>query len=93
MRSADRPDLAEALMIAFGDYDSHVDHDFQIIGHGSLPRKAEARRSGPTTDGPQTLRSNVPEGTALLARGEDWAAAMDRAQSAARRRWGHWWVF
>lgn len=89
------PDLAEALMIALGDYDSRIDLDFQSWATAALHAQAEARRSGPTCDGPQTLGgASVPEGNARLwCRGEDFARAQDRAESAARKRWGAWWCY
>jgi len=73
----------------------HIDLEFQRWANEALHAKAEARLSPATCDGPQTLRGGaIPTGTALLnARGEDVARAQDRAESAARRRWGHWWVF
>ena len=89
------PDLAEALMLAAGDFESHVDLAFQSYATAGLHALAESRRSGPTCDGPQTLGgAAVPQGTARLwARGQDVSAAEDRATSAMRRRWGAWWVF
>jgi phage terminase large subunit len=89
------PDLAEALMIALGDYDTYVDHAFQSWVTAAFHAQAEARRSGPTVDGPATLGgATVPEGNQRLwCRGEDFSRAQDRAESAARRRWGAWWVF
>ena len=89
------PDLAEALMIALGDYESHIDLDFQSWATAALHARAEERRAGPTYDGPQHLRGNEePQGNARLwARGGDVARAQDRAESAARRRWGAWWIY
>ena len=89
------PDLAEALMICLGDYDSHVDHVFHSWATANLHSLAEARRSGPVSYGPATLSGvAMPEGSARLScKGEDFARAQDRAESAARRRWGKWWCF
>ena len=89
------PDLAEALMIALGDYDSHVDHAYQEWVTAAFHAQAEARRSGPVDWGPQTLSgTRIPEGSARLsARGGDIARIEDRIELAARRRWGKWWCY
>ena len=84
------PDLAEALMIALGDYDSHIDLDFQMRAAAGFRALAEARRSGPVNWGP-TLGATIPQGNARLwGKGEDVSAAEDRAENAAHRRWGQW---
>jgi hypothetical protein len=78
-----------------GDYESHIDLAFQSWATASFHALAEARRSGPTFDGPQTLSGvAIPEGSApLSARGEDVARIEDRIELAAKRRWGKWWCY
>ena len=89
--------LAQACLGAVqqGQVAAGVDHDFQQRAATGFRALAEARRCGPTTDGPQTLGgAHVPQGSELLScRGEDFARAQDRAASAARRRWGKWACF
>ena len=73
----------------------HIDLEFQRFANAGLHALAEERRNGGTVDGPQHLSGNVePQGNARLwARGGDVARAQDRAESAARRRWGAWWIY
>jgi phage terminase large subunit-like protein len=73
----------------------HMDHKFQSWAAAGLHAQAEARRSGPTCHGPQTISGvAIPEGSARLScKGEDFARIEDRIELAAKRRWGKWWCF
>ena len=89
------PDLAEALMIALGDYDSRIDLDFQSWATAALHAQAEARALGPTCDGPQTLGgASVPEATRASGAGARILRARKTEQNRPREKdWGAWWCY
>jgi hypothetical protein len=70
------PDLAEALMLAAGDHDAHIDLSFQNRAAELFASQTAGRQQG--------FDAVVDPGDRLYARQPDFSIAEDRAQAMAK---------